>query len=53
MVGPSNTFDAVIPRGAYPAERAAALSGVTLSTVHWWARNDVLVPSVSVERVKL
>ena len=41
------------PRGAYPADRAAALSGVPLSTVHWWARNDVLVPSVSAERVKL
>lgn len=24
-----------------------------LSTVHWWARHDVLVPSVSAERVKL
>lgn len=41
------------PRGAYPADRAAALSGVPLSTVHWWARHDVLVPSVSAERVKL
>lgn len=40
-------------RGAYPADRAAALSGVPLSTVHWWARNDVLVPSVSAHRVKL
>lgn len=41
------------PRGAYPADRAAALSGVPLSTVHWWARNDVLVPAVSAQRVKL
>jgi uncharacterized protein (DUF433 family) len=24
-----------------------------VSTVHWWARNDVLVPSVSPQRVKL
>lgn len=40
-------------RGAYSADRAAALSGVPLSTVHWWARNDVLVPSISAERVKL
>lgn len=42
-----------VPRGAYPADRAAALSGVPLSTVHWWARNDVLVPSISAQRVKL
>ena len=40
-------------RGAYPADRAAALSGVPLSTVHYWSRNGVLVPSVSAERVKL
>lgn len=40
-------------RGAYPAPRAAALSGVPLSTVHDWARKDVLVPSISPERVKL
>ena len=40
-------------RGAYPADRAAALSGVPLSTVHYWARKEILVPSVSSERVKL
>ena len=40
-------------RGAYPADRAAALSGVPRSTVHYWARKDVLVPSVSAEKVKL
>jgi uncharacterized protein (DUF433 family) len=40
-------------RGAYPADRAAALSGVPMSTVHWWARNDVLAPSISAQRVKL
>ena len=39
--------------GAYTADRAAALSGVPLSTIHWWARNEILVPSVSSERVKL
>jgi uncharacterized protein (DUF433 family) len=42
-----------IPRGAYPADRAAGLSGVPLSTVHWWARNDILVPSISARKVKL
>jgi uncharacterized protein (DUF433 family) len=41
------------PRGAYPADRAAALSGVPKSTVHYWARKRILVPSVSRERVKL
>ena len=41
------------PRGAYIADRAAALSGVPISTVHYWARKEVLVPSVSAERIKL
>ena len=41
------------PRGAYVADRAAALSGVPKSTVHYWARKEILVPSVSPERVKL
>jgi uncharacterized protein (DUF433 family) len=41
------------PRGAYTAERAAALSGVPKSTVHYWSREGILVPSVSPERVKL
>lgn len=40
-------------RGAYTAERAAALSGVPKSTVHHWARQEWLVPSVSPTRVKL
>lgn len=39
--------------GAYTAERAAALSGVPKSTIHWWARHDVLVPSVSAKKVML
>lgn len=41
------------PRGSYTADRAAALSGVPRSTVHDWARKEVLVPSVSEERTKL
>ena len=40
-------------RGAYTADRAAALSGVPRSTVHYWARKDILVPSVSASKVKL
>jgi uncharacterized protein (DUF433 family) len=42
-----------LPRGAYTADRAAALSGVPLSTVRWWAKHDILVPSVSQTRVML
>jgi uncharacterized protein (DUF433 family) len=41
------------PRGAYPADRAAALSGVPKSTVHYWARQEILLPSLSAEKVKL
>jgi len=33
--------------GAYPANRAAALSGVPKSTIYYWARKGPLVPSVS------
>lgn len=40
-------------RGAYTADRAAALSGVPKSTVHHWARKEWLAPSVSPTRVKL
>jgi uncharacterized protein (DUF433 family) len=40
-------------RGAYTADRAAALSGVPKSTVHHWARKEWLVPSVSSTKVKL
>lgn len=40
-------------RGAYTARRAAALSGVPISTVHYWAREDILCPSVSPDKVKL
>lgn len=39
--------------GAYTADRAAALSGVPKSTIHWWARHDVLIPSVSATKVML
>jgi len=43
----------VNPRGAYPADRAAALAGVPLSTVRYWAKNEILEPSVSQHRVML
>jgi uncharacterized protein (DUF433 family) len=40
-------------RGAYTADRAAALSGVPKSTVHHWARTKLLVPSISPTKLKL
>jgi uncharacterized protein (DUF433 family) len=40
-------------RGSYTAERAAALSGVPWSTVHYWSREGILVPSISPMKVKL
>lgn len=43
----------LLQRGAYPADRAASLSGVPVSTVHYWAREEILVPSISAQRVKL
>ena len=43
----------VDPRGAYTADRAAALSGVPKSTVHYWARREILVPSISDVRIRL
>ena len=39
--------------GCYDARRAAALSGVPASTVYYWAREDVVVPTVSPARQKL
>src|SRR6478752_9207571 len=39
--------------GCYEAARAAALSGVPKTTVYWWARHGVVVPSVSPVREKL
>lgn len=39
--------------GCYEAHRAAALSGVPKSTVYYWARTAVVVPSVSPVREKL
>ena len=39
--------------GCYEAARAAALSGVRKRTVYWWARQGIVVPSVSPVREKL
>lgn len=39
--------------GCYDASRAAALSGVPKSTVYWWARHGIVVPSVSPVQEKL
>jgi uncharacterized protein (DUF433 family) len=40
-------------RGVYDGHRAAALSGVPYSTLQYWARERVVVPSISPERVRL
>ena len=37
---------------AYTADRAAALAGVPLSTLHYWSRSGIWVPSVSSVKVK-
>ncbi len=39
--------------GCYEATRAAALAGVPKSTVYWWARQNIVVPSVSNVQEKL
>jgi uncharacterized protein (DUF433 family) len=39
--------------GCYDASRAAALSGVPKTTVYWWARHGIVVPSVSAVQEKL
>ncbi|MPZ60273.1 MAG: DUF433 domain-containing protein [Propionibacteriales bacterium] len=39
--------------GCYEAARAAALSGVPKSTMYWWARQGIVVPSVSPVQEKL
>lgn len=39
--------------GAYEAARAAALSGLPVSTVYDWGRKKILVPSISSTREKL
>jgi len=47
------TFQLMDLLGAYTADRAAALSGVPRSTIHCWARERILVPSVSATKQKL
>jgi uncharacterized protein (DUF433 family) len=43
-----------LPRtsGSYPADRAASLAGIPLSTLYYWARTGLVEPSVSFQRVK-
>jgi len=43
----------MLSTGAYDADRAAALSGVPRSTVRYWARTKLILPSVSGARDKL
>ena len=39
--------------GCYDARRAAALSRVPISTVYYWARRGVVIPTVSPNKQKL
>src|SRR6266568_3497110 len=49
---PSVTLNELPSGAAYPADRAAALAGVPVSTLHYWSRSGIWVPSVSSVRVK-
>ena len=40
-------------RGVYSASRASALAGVPARTVYEWARKEIVVPSISPEKLKL
>jgi uncharacterized protein (DUF433 family) len=42
-----------VVRGAYSAERAAALSGVPIRTIYYWASHGIWVPMLSDQRPKL
>lgn len=42
-----------LDRGCYEAVRAAALSGVPMRTVYYWAEHGIVVPSISPVREKL
>lgn len=37
---------------SYPAERAASLAGIPISTLYYWARTELVVPSASYHKVK-
>ncbi len=40
-------------RGVYDGHRTAALAGVPYSTLHYWAREGIVVPSISPDRIRL
>jgi uncharacterized protein (DUF433 family) len=40
-------------RGVYTNERASALAGVPRSTMYYWARQGLLAPSISAQKLKL
>lgn len=54
MMTYTKTSDRVLAafEGCYEAPRAAALSGVPVSTVYYWARTGVIAPSVSPAKPK-
>ena len=52
-VGSSQRIASAAADGCYDAARAAALSGVPRTTVYWWARHNIVTPSVSPVQEKL
>lgn len=54
MMTDTKTSDRVLSafEGCYEAPRAAALSGVPVSTVYYWARTGVIIPSMSPDKPK-
>ena len=53
MDGGGSRLVTAASEGCYEAGRAAALSGVPKSTLYYWARTGVVLPSVSPVREKL
>lgn len=51
-MGPAQVVAHPQTSASYTAERAAALAGVPISTVYYWARTELVVPSVSQRKVK-
>ncbi|MHB8577453.1 MAG: hypothetical protein ACYDCQ_19240, partial [Dehalococcoidia bacterium] len=49
----NSAYDGAFPidlsRGVYDARRAAALSGVPQTTLHYWARHGIYTPTIAAE----
>jgi DNA-binding transcriptional MerR regulator len=49
VIQTTTTVGLEVGRGVYDAYRAAALAGVPVSTLHYWARHSIYTPSISPE----